>query len=116
MDHTASVILLDSDGDFAGTIAYGENPDAALDQAEAAGGRRLTRRPLACTDHDDPDAPLLSTDSAGADRLFAALEAAFEEDGYPSRSSTLDEERGIQEISLYADGDADVCRAACAQC
>ena len=30
MDHTASVILLDGDGDFAGTIAYGENPDAAL--------------------------------------------------------------------------------------
>ena len=30
MDHTASVILLDSDGAFAGTIAYGENPDAAL--------------------------------------------------------------------------------------
>ena len=29
MDHTASVILLDSAGDFAGTIAYGENPDAA---------------------------------------------------------------------------------------
>jgi len=30
MDHTASVILLDSDGTFAGTIAYEENPDAAL--------------------------------------------------------------------------------------
>ena len=30
MDHTASVILLDSDGAFAGTIAYEENPDAAL--------------------------------------------------------------------------------------
>ena len=30
MDHTASVILLDSSGDFAGTIAYEENPDAAL--------------------------------------------------------------------------------------
>ena len=30
MDHTASVILLDSAGGFAGTIAYGENPDAAL--------------------------------------------------------------------------------------
>jgi protein SCO1 len=30
MDHTASVILLDSDGAFAGTIAYQENPDAAL--------------------------------------------------------------------------------------
>jgi protein SCO1/2 len=30
MDHTASVILLDSDGSFAGTIAYEENPDTAL--------------------------------------------------------------------------------------
>ncbi len=30
MDHTASVILLDSDGRFAGTIAYGENPESAL--------------------------------------------------------------------------------------
>jgi protein SCO1/2 len=30
MDHTASVILLDSNGAFAGTIAYQENPDTAL--------------------------------------------------------------------------------------
>lgn len=30
MDHTASVLLLDSKGDFFGTIAYGENPEAAL--------------------------------------------------------------------------------------
>ena len=30
MDHTASVILLDGEGAFAGTIAYEENPDAAL--------------------------------------------------------------------------------------
>ena len=29
MDHTASVILLDSDGDFFGTIAYGESADNA---------------------------------------------------------------------------------------
>lgn len=29
MDHTASVFLLDKDGRFAGTIAYGENPEAA---------------------------------------------------------------------------------------
>ena len=29
MDHTASIILLDSGGGFAGTIAYGENPDNA---------------------------------------------------------------------------------------
>jgi protein SCO1/2 len=30
MDHTASVLLLNARGDFAGTIAYGENPDAAI--------------------------------------------------------------------------------------
>lgn len=30
MDHTASVLLLDRNGDFAGTIAYGENPDTAI--------------------------------------------------------------------------------------
>ncbi|MCZ7933654.1 cytochrome oxidase assembly protein Sco [Agrobacterium leguminum] len=29
MDHTASVILLDSNGRFSGTIAYGENPEVA---------------------------------------------------------------------------------------
>ena len=30
MDHTASVILLDGDGDFFGTIAYEETPDTAM--------------------------------------------------------------------------------------
>ena len=30
MDHTASVLLLDRRGDFAGTIAYGENPETAI--------------------------------------------------------------------------------------
>jgi protein SCO1/2 len=30
MDHTASLILLNRSGDFAGTIAYGENENAAL--------------------------------------------------------------------------------------
>ncbi|MGH6760027.1 MAG: SCO family protein [Phyllobacterium sp.] len=30
MDHTASIYLLDSKGDFHGTIAYGENPETAL--------------------------------------------------------------------------------------
>lgn len=29
LDHTASVLLLNSSGDFFGTIAYGESPDAA---------------------------------------------------------------------------------------
>lgn len=30
MDHTASILLLDRDGDFFGTIAYEENPETAL--------------------------------------------------------------------------------------
>jgi protein SCO1 len=32
MDHTASVFLLNSAGDFHGTIVYGENPDTALEK------------------------------------------------------------------------------------
>jgi protein SCO1/2 len=32
MDHTATVYLMRSDGSFAGTIAYGENPDTALEK------------------------------------------------------------------------------------
>ncbi len=34
MDHTASVILLDAKGRFAGTIAYGENPDVAVQKLQ----------------------------------------------------------------------------------
>ena len=34
MDHTASVFLLNKGGRFAGTIAYGENPDAAMKKLE----------------------------------------------------------------------------------
>jgi len=30
MDHTASILLLGRNGDFFGTIAYGENPDTAV--------------------------------------------------------------------------------------
>ena len=30
MDHPASILLLDSNGAFFGTIAYGENPDTAV--------------------------------------------------------------------------------------
>lgn len=42
------------------------------------------------------------TDNAGADRLFPALEAAFEEDGLPLSVFDLDEANGIKEVSLYA--------------
>lgn len=34
MDHTASVFLLDSEGKFTGTIAYGENPETAVKKLE----------------------------------------------------------------------------------
>ncbi|KPF42399.1 SCO family protein [Rhizobium sp. G187] len=34
MDHTASVFLLDADGRFKGTIAYGENPETAIKKLE----------------------------------------------------------------------------------
>ena len=46
----------------------------------------------------------VATDNAGADRLFPALEAAFEEDGLPISVFDLDEAKGIKEVSLYADG------------
>jgi len=32
MDHTASIFLLDKEGRFTGTIAYGENPDVAVEK------------------------------------------------------------------------------------
>jgi protein SCO1/2 len=34
MDHTASVFLLDSQGRFVSTIAYGENPDVAVQKLQ----------------------------------------------------------------------------------
>lgn len=39
MDHTASVILLDSQGGFFGTIAYGESPDTALMKLKRLAGK-----------------------------------------------------------------------------
>ncbi|RAZ88324.1 SCO family protein [Mesorhizobium hawassense] len=41
MDHTASVLLLNAKGDFAGTIAYGESADTAVAKLKrlAAGGQ-----------------------------------------------------------------------------
>jgi ribosomal protein L11 methyltransferase len=49
----------------------------------------------------------VATDVAGADRLFPALEAAFEEDGLPLSVFDLDEANGIKEISIYATDDVD---------
>lgn len=42
-----------------------------------------------------------------ADRIFAALDAAFEDDGLPIAVLELDEEKDLHEVSLYADGDVD---------
>jgi ribosomal protein L11 methyltransferase len=49
----------------------------------------------------------LTTGRVDAARIFAAFEAAFEEDGFPIAVLEVDEARDIQEISLYADGDID---------
>ena len=39
MDHTASVLLLDRSGDFAGTIAYGESAQTALEKLKRLAGK-----------------------------------------------------------------------------
>lgn len=39
--------------------------------------------------------------------IFAALEAAFEEEGLPIAVLEVDEDKDIHEVSLYADGDVD---------
>lgn len=44
----------------------------------------------------------------GANRIYAALESAFEEDGYPLAVVELDEDKDIHEVSLYTDDDADL--------
>jgi ribosomal protein L11 methyltransferase len=49
----------------------------------------------------------LTTGRIDAARIFAAFEAAFEEDGFPIAVLEVDEARDIQEISLYTDGDID---------
>jgi ribosomal protein L11 methyltransferase len=48
-----------------------------------------------------------TTGKLEADRIFAALEAAFEDDGLPIAVLEVDEDRDIHEVSLYADGDVD---------
>lgn len=42
-----------------------------------------------------------------ADRIFAALDTAFEEDGLPIAVLEVDEDRDIHEVSLYAEDDVD---------
>ena len=45
-----------------------------------------------------------TTGSARPTRIFAALERAFEDDGFPLAVLEVDEARDIHEVSLYADG------------
>ncbi|MER9136193.1 50S ribosomal protein L11 methyltransferase [Mesorhizobium sp. M0830] len=44
-------------------------------------------------------------------RIFAALEAAFEDEGLPIALLEVDEDKDIHEVSLYADGDVDAIEA-----
>ncbi|RWN69667.1 MAG: 50S ribosomal protein L11 methyltransferase [Mesorhizobium sp.] len=48
-----------------------------------------------------------TTGKIEADRIFAAFEAAFEDEGLPIAILEVDEDRDIHEVSLYADGDVD---------
>lgn len=49
----------------------------------------------------------ISSDRESAERLFAALETAFEEEGYPLAAFDTDEVKGIREVSLYTDDDVE---------
>ncbi|WP_192243134.1 50S ribosomal protein L11 methyltransferase [Mesorhizobium silamurunense] len=48
---------------------------------------------------------------AEADRIFAAFDAAFEDEGLPLAVLEVDEANDIHEVSLYADGDVDAVEA-----
>ncbi|MGX9119223.1 50S ribosomal protein L11 methyltransferase [Mesorhizobium sp. BHbsci] len=52
-----------------------------------------------------------TTGKLEADRIFAAFEAAFEDEGLPIAILEIDEDRDIHEVSLYADGDVDAVEA-----
>ena len=79
----------------------------ALDQAEAPRGRRLICR-ASEPDIDDPDPlPRYVGHAPSAERLFAALETDFEDDGYPLAAFDIDEAQRHQEVSLYTDDDPD---------
>ena len=53
----------------------------------------------------------LTTSKAEAERIFAAMETAFEEDGWPISVLEMDENRDLHEISLHAEGDVDAVEA-----
>ena len=42
----------------------------------------------------------VTSDRASAERLFSALEVAFEEEGYPTAAFDTDEVKAIREVSL----------------
>ena len=48
-----------------------------------------------------------TTGKIEAERIFAALETAFEDEGLPIAVLEVDEDQDIHEVSLYADGDVD---------
>lgn len=48
-----------------------------------------------------------TTGREAANRIFAALDAVFEEDGWPISVIEIDEDRDIHEVSLYADGEVE---------
>lgn len=52
-----------------------------------------------------------TTGKIEADRIFAAFETAFEDEGLPIAILEVDEDRDIHEVSLYADGDVDAVEA-----
>ncbi|MBZ9723466.1 50S ribosomal protein L11 methyltransferase [Mesorhizobium sp. CO1-1-11] len=52
-----------------------------------------------------------TTGKIEAERIFAALETAFEDEGLPIAVLEVDEEADIHEVSLYADGDVEAVEA-----
>ncbi|MER8809993.1 50S ribosomal protein L11 methyltransferase [Mesorhizobium australicum] len=52
-----------------------------------------------------------TTGKIEAERIFAALETAFEDEGLPIAVLEVDEDADIHEVSLYADGDVEAVEA-----
>lgn len=52
-----------------------------------------------------------TTGKVEAERIFVALEMAFEDEGLPIAVLEVDEDKDIHEVSLYADGDVDAIEA-----
>ncbi|ESY68444.1 MULTISPECIES: 50S ribosomal protein L11 methyltransferase [Mesorhizobium] len=52
-----------------------------------------------------------TTGKVEAERIFVALEMAFEDEGLPIAVLEVDEDKDIYEVSLYADGDVDAIEA-----